>query len=369
MIRKGKNNNLETLKNIGIFSWSFIGLIIIVAGIFYVLSLMKIAIIPGIIGIFIAYMLVPVVKLLRKKIKKIWAVIITYIIFLLLVFVLFFFIVPLVFEEFRSVVIKLPIYIHRFSIFLNNLIQNNAFLKNIETITGTKILPENSFEVTQFLISKLNLSDFNIFRGATSLTISIFNIILNFIIGPLLGFYILKDSDKFILTFLKIIPRRGKYTAITIINRINNVFENYIRGQLIDAFIIAILITIGMMLLKIEFSMLIGVMTFVFSLIPVIGPIIPIIPAAIFALLTSPVKALIVIIIFIGVHLINYFFISPHIMKSRTGVHPGLVLFSLIAGGALFGWLGIFLAIPVVAIIQEVFKYYLIDKHSISGQS
>ncbi|MCE5329804.1 AI-2E family transporter [bacterium] len=364
MIRARKSNNLESIKNAGIFSWSLIGLIIISAGIFYVLSLMKTAIIPGIIGIFIAYMLVPVVKLLRKKLRKVWAVTITYIIFIAIIFVLFFFIVPMVYEEFQSIIIKLPFYIHRFSIFMNNSIQNNTFLKNIENIIGIKFIPGNSNEVTQFLINNLNLDEFDVFKGATSLTKGVFNIVVNFIIGPILGFYILKDSDKIIMNFLKAIPDRSRHSMVTVINRINNVFENYIRGQLIDAAVIAVLTTIGMMVLKIEFSMLIGVMTFVFSLIPVIGPIIPIIPAAILALLASPIKALIVIIIFIGIHLINYFFISPHIMKNRTGVHPGLVLFSLIAGGSLFGWLGIFFAIPVVAVIQEIFRYYLIDKKS-----
>lgn len=362
MIKLKKRNNTETIRNIGIFSWSLIGLIIILSAIFYVLSLMKVAIIPGIIGIFIAYMLIPVVSLFRKKMKKIWAVAITYIIFIAIIFVLFFFLIPLVFEEFRSFIIKLPFYINRFSIVINNFIKDNTFLKNLESITGTKFLPNSSLEVTQFFVNKFNFEGFNIFKSATSVTRVIFNVVLNFIIGPLLGFYILKDSENFIVTFLKAIPARRKHAAVVIINRINNVFENYIRGQLIDAAIIAVLATIGMMILKVEFSMLIGVMTFFFSLIPVIGPIIPIIPAAISALLASPLKALLVIIIFIGVHLINYFFISPYIMKSRTGVHPGLILFSLIAGGALFGWLGIFLAIPVVAVIQEIVRYYLIDK-------
>jgi predicted PurR-regulated permease PerM len=362
MIKIKKRNNAETIRNIGIFSWSLIGLIIILTGIFYVLSLIKVAIIPGIIGIFIAYMLIPLVSLFRKKMKKIWAVTITYIIFIAILFVLFFFIVPLVFEEFRSVISKLPFYVHKISLFLNNLIKDNTFLKNLESITGTKFLPNSSLEVTQFFVNKFNFENFNIFKGATSVTKVIFNVVLNFIIGPLLGFYILKDSENFIVTFLKTIPARRKRTAANLINRINNVFENYIRGQLIDAAIIAVLATIGMMALKVEFSMLFGVMTFFFSLIPVIGPIITVIPAALSALLASPLKALLVIIIFIGVHLINYFFISPYIMKSRTGVHPGLILFSLIAGGALAGWLGIFLAIPVVAVIQEIVRYYLIDK-------
>jgi predicted PurR-regulated permease PerM len=324
---------------------------------------MKVAIIPGIIGVFIAYMLVPLVNLFRKKMKKIWAVTITYIIFIAIIFVLFFFIIPLVFEEFRSVIINLPFYISKFSIFINSLINdNNNFLKNLETITGTNFLPNSSLEVTKFFINNFNLEGFNIFKGATSLTKLIFNIVLNFIIGPVLGFYILKDSENFIVTFLKAVPASGKRSIAVILNRINNVFENYIRRQLIDAFIIAVLATIGMMILKVEFSMLIGVLTFFFSLIPAIGPIIPIIPAVISALLTSPLKAVLVIIIFIGIYLINHFFISPHIMKSRIGVHPGIILVSLIAGGSLFGWLGIFLAVPIVAVIQEIVRYYLVDR-------
>jgi predicted PurR-regulated permease PerM len=323
---------------------------------------MHIAIIPGVIGIFIAYLLIPIVKFFKKKVKKIWAVTITYIIFLAIVFVLFLFIIPLVYKEFSSIVIKLPFLMNKFTAFINDFIKNNTFLKNIELLSGTKFLPNNSFEVAQYFADKLNLNNINIFKSATSLTRAVLNVVLNFIIGPILGFYILKDSDKFITLFLRIIPQRRKYKTVIIVNRINNVFENYIRGQLIDAAIIALLVTIGMMILKVEFAMLIGVITFVFSLIPIIGSIIPVIPAAILAILSSPLKALIVIIIFIGVHLINYFFIFPNIMKNRTAVHPGLVLFSLIAGGALFGWFGIFLAIPVVAIFQEMFRYYIIEK-------
>ena len=362
MFRAKKSGNNVTIRSIGIFSWSLIGLIIILAGIFYVLSLMKVAIIPGIIGIFIAYMLIPLVNLFRKKMKKIWAVAVTYIIFLAIIFVLFFFIIPLVFGEFRSVITKLPSYVHEFSIFINNLIADNPFIKNLESVIGINFLPGSSLEVTKFFVNNFNLEGFNIFQSATSLTKVIFNVVLNFVIGPVLGFYLLKDSENFIIIFLKVIPARRKHTAISIINRIDNVFENYIRGQLIKALIIAVLATIGMMLLKVEFSTLLGVLTFFFSLIPVIGPIIPIIPAAISALLTSPLKALLVIIIFIGIYIVNHFFISPHIIKNKTAMHPGLVLFSLIAGAALFGWLGIFLAVPVVAVIQEIIRYYVIDK-------
>ncbi|HEY5501433.1 MAG TPA: AI-2E family transporter, partial [Candidatus Humimicrobiaceae bacterium] len=64
----------------------------------------------------------------------------------------------------------------------------------------------------------------------------------------------------------------------------------------------------------------------------------------------------------VAVHQIDNYFISPNIMKHQVGVHPGLIIFSLIAGGAVFGWLGFLLAVPTVAIIQEILRYYLIEK-------
>jgi len=362
MIKRNKISRTETIKNIGIFSWSMIGLIIILAGIFYVISLMQVAIMPAIIGIFIAYMLLPIVTLLRKKLRKVWAVTITFIIFLAIVFVLFFFIIPSIIGEFKSFAANFPFYISRFSIYIHDLLKDNLLLKNIENISGASIIPSSSFEVTKFIINRLDLNSFNVLSGATNITRYIFNIILNFLIAPILSLYILKDSDKFILNLIKIIPLKLRMNTVVVINRINNVFKNYIRGQIIDAFIVAALAATSLLLLKVEFASLLGLTTFVFSLIPLIGPIIAVIPAALMGLLSSPFIALIVLIIFVSIYLINFFFISGFIIKNKTAVHPGIVLFSLIAGWSLFGLIGIFFAIPVVAIIQEIIKYYLIDK-------
>lgn len=361
-----KTGSTQTMRDIGIFSWSLIGLAIIVIGIFYVLGLVKIAIIPAIIGLFIAYMLLPLVKLLRKKLKKLLAVSITYIIFLVVVFVIFFFVIPLVIDEFKSFIVKLPLYIYRFSFFVTHTLKNNILIKSMEEISGLTFLPADPLEVSKYFIANIDINKINIFKGAASFTVTIINIVINFIIGPILGFYILKDSDKIVINLVKIIPERTKKRSIALINRVNNIFEKFIRGQFLDAAILSLILTISLSILKIEFASLIGVMVFVFCLIPVFGLIFPAIPAIMLALLNSPLKALIVFIIFCGVYVINYFFILPYIMKDRTGVHPGIIILSIIAGWSLFGWLGIFVAVPAAAILQEILKFYLIEKASLA---
>jgi len=353
---------ISTIQNIGIFSWSIIGLIIIVCVFFYIIYLMKAAIIPLLIGIIIAYMLIPLVKLFRRKMRKIFAVSLTYLIFLSIIFVLLFFIIPLVFEQLRVFIEKLPFYLEKITEFLNNFSKNNLLFKNLSNLTGTNLLPQSSQEITKYLLNNFNINNINLFQSATTVTKTALNIILNFIIGPILGFYILKDTDIIIKTFIKIIPKNYKNKVIIIIGKINNVFGKYVRGQLLISLIVGSLCTIVLLILRIDFAVLLGFLAGLFNLIPFLGPIIGAIPAALTALFISPFKALLVILLFVAIQQIDNYFISPNIMKHQVGVHPGVIIFALIAGGAVFGWLGLLLAVPTIAIIQELLRYYLIEK-------
>ena len=85
--------------------------------------------------------------------------------------------------------------------------------------------------------------------------------------------------------------------------------------------------------------------------------------AALAALFISPLKAILVILLFIAIQQIDNYIITPNVMRYQVRVHPGLIIFSLIAGGALFGFWGLIIAVPTVAILQETLRYYLLDKN------
>ena len=350
------------MKKVGIFSWSLIGLLILTALFFYIISLIKAAILPLLIGTIIAYILIPLVKLLRKKMRKIFAVFITYLLFLGIIFVLLFFIIPLVIEQFKIFVVKIPSYIEGVTGFLNNFLKTNSMLKNLGNIIGKESIPSNSKEITQNILSGFNLANINIFQSATTVTKTVFNILLNFIIGPVLGFYILKDADIIASTFIKIIPPKYKNQFVILINKINNVFGKYVRAKLLVSLIVGTLYTIVLLILRVDFAVFLGFTAGILNIIPFLGPVIGAILAALTALYISPLKALLVVLLFVAVQQIDNYFISPIIMKHQVGVHPGVIIFSLIAGGAIFGFLGLLLAVPTVAIIQEILRYYLIEK-------
>ncbi|MBU2563028.1 MAG: AI-2E family transporter [Actinobacteria bacterium] len=365
-IRK-PSNGIKTIKNIGIFSWSVIGFLLIAALFFYIIYLIKIAIIPLILAIAIAYLLTPIVILLQKKMRRVFAVTITYIIFTGIIFTIFFFIIPIIIDQFRTFMDKFPAYMENLTKIINDFLQNSVLIKNTENLIGKEIIPKDVSSITKYLISRINLEEIDIFRRATTVGMLVFNTVLYLIVGPLLGIYILNYTDKIKTTFIKIIPKRFKNQTTIILERINKVAGRYVRGQILVSIIVGILCTIVLLVLKVDFAILLGSIAGLLNMIPLLGPIIGAIPAALTALFISPLKALLVILLFIAVQQIDNYIISPNIMKYQVGVHPGIIIFSLMAGGALFGIWGLLIAVPTVAILQEILRYYLLEKNKIAS--
>lgn len=361
------SGTIETIKKIGASCWSILGIVIVVGLFFYFLYLIRIAMIPLIIAAAIAYLLSPLVIMFQKKLKKIWSVTVAYVIFLGIIFVTFFFITPIIVDQFNTFINNIPSYLKNLDRLVNNFLQNSIIIKNIENIIGEGILPRDTSAITQYFIDQLNMRSTDIFRGVTAITRSILSIVVTLIISLLLGFYILKDGDKIRTALIKIMPVRFKYETSTIIDKISRVASRYIRGQIMVSIIVGILCTIVLVVLRIDLAFLLGFIAGLFNLIPLLGPFIGGIPAALVALFISPLKAVFVILLFIGIQQFDNYVISPNIMKYQVGIHPGITIFSLIAGGALFGMLGLFLAVPITAIIQEILRYYLLERRKMTS--
>ncbi len=368
MVRfKKPSSGIDSVKNLGIFSWAIIGFLAIAALGLYIVYLARIAIIPVIIAAAIAYLLAPLVALLQKKMRKIFAVAITYIIFIGILVSIFTLIIPTIIDQFKVFLIRFPLYLHNIDDIIINL-QESEFIKGIERFVRRDILPEDATAITQYFVSKVSLGGIDIMQRITNLTRSIINIILYIVIGLLMGLYILKDVGKVRVTFISIFPKNIKSDIEFIIDKINRVGSRYIRGQLLISIIVGTLCTIVLLALKVDFAILLGFIAGLFNIVPLLGPIIGVIPAALITLFISPLKALLVVVFFIVIQQIDNFVISPYVLRYHVGVHPGLIIFSLMAGGALFGMWGLLIAVPTVAIIQEILRYYLLEKNKIKSR-
>jgi predicted PurR-regulated permease PerM len=236
-------------------------------------------------------------------------------------------------------------------------------INSIENLIGQEIVAPEMGAISHYFMGRFDLENIDLLEQATAFTRSIINILLYFVVGPLLGIYILMDADRLRDVFIRVMPKKYRKDVGNTIDRISHVAGRYIRGQILVSIIIGILCTIVLLVLRVDFAILLGAIAGIFNLIPLLGPIIGGIPAALAALFISPLKALLVILLFIAIQQIDNYVISPNVMKYQVGVHPGLIIFSLMAGGALFGFWGLLIAVPTVAIVQETLRYYLLDKN------
>ena len=137
------------------------------------------------------------------------------------------------------------------------------------------------------------------------------------------------------------------------INRTNQIFFKFISGQLIDAVVVGILVTIAMSIIGVRYSILLGFMIGLFNIIPYFGAIIAVAISVLITIITGGLsQALIMAIVVIILQQIDSNIINPKIIGNSLEISPLLVIFAVTVGGAYFGVLGMFLAVPVAAVLK-----------------
>jgi len=184
---------------------------------------------------------------------------------------------------------------------------------------------------------------------------NLYSNILYYLLIPIISFYILKDWSKIVKWIKWILPEKYRKEGISIFNDINKVLHQYIRAQLLDAIIIGILSFLGFSILSVRYAALLGIITGIGNLIPYFGPIFSSIPAVVIALSDSYIKAIVVVVFLIVLQQIDSFLISPRIIGSRLGLHPLTIIIVLIISNKLFGFISMFFAIPLAAVIKIIF--------------
>lgn len=183
--------------------------------------------------------------------------------------------------------------------------------------------------------------------------VRIFHVLLIFLLGPILAFYLLVDLPSLRRTALSLIPPRSEAEILHVAHRLNRAIGGFFRGQLAVALIVGVMCSIGLAAIGLQFWFLVGMIAGVFNLVPLIGPWIGGIPGVVIALTTgSPVKALLVVAIMAGAQQVDNHLITPYVMQRAVRLHPAAVVLALLAGGSLGGFFGLLLAVPVAAVLK-----------------
>ena len=174
---------------------------------------------------------------------------------------------------------------------------------------------------------------------------------------PVVAFYMTMDFPRLKTWFLSWIPERWRSDVLGLMIEIDDNLGSFVRGQLLISAIVGILIAIGLSLIDVDFALIIGLIAGIFNIVPYFGPVIGAAPAIILALLKSPLSAVYVAILFFIVNQVESSIIGPNILGEHIGLHPVTVIFCIVSGGYLFGFLGIILAVPVTSIIKVTLRY------------
>lgn len=347
----------------------YIGTII---GIFYFLKSVGItskiyeaiiALVPVYIGILICWISMPLVKRLRKwGLSRKLAAIVSLVIIFGVIIAAFSAIIPIFADQLSSLVRELPELYNKAINIINDFAINKLGMEHeINIIASIKSM---SF-VQDYLDNILDYS-INTVQSVISIIVGIFTVIV-------VSFFMAQDIDKFksgIITFFsKNDKGRNKYKMI---NEIDETVTSYIKGMVIDSFVVGILTTIVCLVLGINYAIIFGIIIFILNFIPYIGALLSELIIAIYALtINGPVFAVITFICLLAVQLIDANILQPKIVAKSVDLHPVVVFSGLIIFQLLFGIVGMMIAVPVIAAVKIYLKYKysadLIDEDDINN--
>jgi predicted PurR-regulated permease PerM len=180
------------------------------------------------------------------------------------------------------------------------------------------------------------------------------------ILVPILAFFFLKDANLFRVSLLRVFPSGDWRTRVeSVIHDVNTTLAAYVRAQLISCLLIGVLCTVAFYFLGINYALLLGVLAGIFEFIPLIGPLTIAIIVVSVAALESSSEAVYALIFLAILRILQDYVFYPRIVREGIHLHPLAIILSVLAGEQVAGIPGVFLSIPVVALLTVVYKHVL----------
>lgn len=333
----------DKLRRVGTLSWALLGVAAVVAVLVYLARLIAVVFPPLILAGAIVFILNPAVTLLQRHgVPRALGAALSYMsvagIFALGGFLL----APLATDQYNQLVDDWPTIRDRGEEIIDDVAE------------GSRGTP---FEFTRReLEAQLSATDEplrNQLERVGRVGVTVLHGLLIVVISPIVAFYMLVDVPHLRRVAKSLIPEPAKVEVLLLAERLNRAIGGFFRGQLMVALLVGVLSSIGLGLIGLKFWFLVGMIAGLFNIIPLIGPWIGGVPGVAIALTTgSPLQAVAVIVVLTGVQQIDNHFITPQVMQRAVHLHPAAVILALLAGGALAGFFGLLLAVPVTAVLK-----------------
>lgn len=313
-----------------------------------------------VLAIFLAYILNPLVDLIQRPfVNRSYGRIMSRALAIALSFVLLFsvlgvsayYLTPRIIDQTKTFVANVPSYTTSIQSAINELNRRLDRMRVSEGVQNEVNEKINTFleDAGTFITSLLG-----------SVTVSALMYIPWLILVPILTFFFLKDAQIFRVGLLRVVPvGEWRSRVDSIISDVNDTLTAYARAQLISCLLIGVICTIGFYLLGNDYALLLGILAGVLELIPLLGPLAIAILAVTVGGLESGWQALWTALFLGGLRIAQDYVFYPRIVREGIHLHPLAIILSVLAGEQVAGIAGVFIAIPLVALLTVIYKHIL----------
>ncbi len=302
----------------------------------------------------IAASLNPVVDMMEKKMKRQTAATLL-LIGVLVISVVFF--VPIIFVAIKQVEALMLILPEKIE-FIQDFIFNHEFY-------GHRI-PE-IINIDSFINSTSPIAT-GLLNQSINITISFFQGVLYFLAICMMVFYFMADKEIIKNGFIEVFPKKIKNKASEIYDNISHNVGGYVIAQLLNMVAIGVITAIGLFLIKVDYALLLGLITGVLDIIPVIGPTIALVICLLVAYSMGPIGVILVIVVFLAAQWISNNLVRPVIFGRFLNLHPLIIIFALLASAQFLGVWGVILAPAIASLVCVLFDEVYLKNINKSGE-
>lgn len=332
--------------------WLWIGLgVAFLGGLYFLQSIL----LPFLAGLLVAYAMSPAVRRFEQwGLPRTLGTSFMILSFFLLIGLFLFIVIPLIQPELIRLASRLPEYGQRIMASSKPLLDELSHYIEPQDVERLRQLASTYFaDIVTWGIKLL--------AGILTSGIALANLLSLIIITPVVAFYYLRDWDKIIQTLDDWLPRLYEPTIKHLFIEMNTTIGGFARGQAIVCLLVGLYYSIALTLVHLDFSLVVGCVIGIMAFIPYVGAFVGFMLSIGIALsqFTDWFSIGVVAGIFIIGQVLEGYLLIPYFVGDRIGLHPVWVIFSLLAGGVLYGFVGILFALPVAAALGVIVRYCL----------
>lgn len=332
--------------------WIGLGAALLIAVLLYLLhNILS----PFLVGILLAYLADPLVdRLERAGLSRTWGVVVVFSLFTLLFMALLLVLIPMLAKQLVRLYELAPQMLDWLQHVALPWVQSRLGLADgfwkfdkIKAAIGAHM--GQTTDIVGVLLSQ-----------ATASSLALIGWLANLVLIPVVGFYLLRDWDLMMAKLRSLLPRQREEQVVGLAGECHEVLGAFVRGQLLVMLALGVIYSSGLMLVGLELGLLIGMLAGLAAIVPYMGFIIGIgaaLVAGLFQFSGDLYPMLGIVAVFMVGQALEGMVLTPMLVGDRIGLHPVAVIFAILAGGELFGFTGVLLALPVAAVIMVLLRH------------